>query len=503
MLVCCYLLMLFHWGYQFGRSDQAEVLPYALYLHDHSLYPKDNFIQDVQNEMPNERFVFSLMLSPFANYLEPVCFLFHLIFTLILLWGMFQFARLFINNDLLCWLAVLVTLLVKFDITLGDNTIWYNYFIPSVPAKAIGIWGLYFFFRDKWMSAFVLFSVSAFLQPLVGLQLAILCISVLFIELYVEKKPLRIHHVFPRLFFELTAGVYILLIFWKNFNPHLTKAERKDFFNIEFAWRGAHHYMPFHFPLINYVWLVPLFLFAFFYYGKISKTMWWFFLFDFFLLIVYTIGVQWLHFGYIAALQWFKTTIWLKYFSVVAIMVLADRNIPLLKKVLVKNISYGIVSVVAFLALISILWFPQKNPWGFIVDFGQQKTNDPLITCCIKAKQLTPIDALFIQPFNSSEFKYYSQRSSYVDYKANVRGPEQVIRWYSRLQEVYGLKATPDFSEKQLLIDAKANYLSLTNKQLQKLSAEGVQYMLTYNSYKTDLPVIYQNDSYKIIELKF
>ncbi len=503
MLVCCYLVVLFHWGYQFGRSDQAEVLPYALYLHDHSLYSKDNFIQDVKNEVPNERYIFSLLLSPFANHMEAACFIFHLIFTLILLWGMFKFARLFIKNDLLCWLAVLTLMLVKFEITLGGNTIWYNYFIPSVPAKAIGIWGLIYFFRDKWTSAFVLFSASAFLQPLVGLQLAIICISVLFIELYVDKKPLRIDHVFPRLFFELTAGVYIFLIFWNSFNSSVTKEERKQFFNIEFAFRGAHHYMPSDFPLENYIWLVPLFLFAFFYYRKISRTMWLFFLFDFLLLILYTIGVERFHFGYIAALQWFKTTLWLKYFSVVALFILADKYLPFLKRTIVKNISYATIYSVAVLAVVCMIWFPEKNHWGFNFDFGQQKTNDSLIACCIKAKELTPKDALFIQPLNSSEFKYYSQRSSYVDYKANVRAPKQVIAWFARLQELYGLKAIPDYPDKQVLMDGKAYYLSLTGEQLYKLEGEGVQYMLTYSEYKTNLPIIYENGEYKICKLNY
>lgn len=503
MLLSCYALVLFHWGYQFGRSDQAEVLPYALYIHDHTLYPKDNFIQDIKNEVPNERSVFSSLLSPFANHLEGVCFLLEFIFTLILLSGMFQFARLFITNDLLCWLAVLTLMMVKFNIALGDNTIWYNYFIPSVPAKAIAIWGLIYFFRDKWMSAFVLFSASAFLQPLVGLQLAIICISVLFIELYVDKKPLKVHHIFPRLFFELTAGVYIFLIFWNSFNSHITKAERHEFFNIEFAFRGAHHYMPFNFPLVYYFWLVPLFLFALFYYKKISRTMFLFFLFDILLLLLYTAGVEWLHFGYIAALQWFKTTLWLKYFSVLAIYILIDRNLPVLKKKMVTNIAYGAIYLSAIVAVICIGWFPEKNPWGFNFDFGQQRTNDPLIACCIKAKELTPKDALFIQPFNASEFKYYSERSSYVDFKANVRAARQTIEWYNRLGEVYGLQAKPHYAEKQMLDDSKKYYLSLNNDQLNKLAQEGVQYMLTYTDYKTDLPVVYTNDQYKIVVLKF
>jgi len=49
------------------------------------------------------------------------------------------------------------------------------------------------------------------------------------------------------------------------------------------------------------------------------------------------------------------------------------------------------------------------------------------------------------------------------------------------------LKAIPDYPEKQILIDSKAFYLSLTPGQLKKLSSEGVQYMLTYDDYKTDL----------------
>jgi hypothetical protein len=204
-------------------------------------------------------------------------------------------------------------------------------------------------------------------------------------------------------------------------------------------------------------------LFAFVYYRKISRTMWLFFLFDFALLILYSVGTECLHFGYVAALQWFKTTIWLRYFSIAAIIVLLDRNIPFLKNRYLKYFSYSIIGVVSILGVISIICYPQKNPWGAKFDFGQQKTTDPLIVCCLKAKELTPKDALFIQPQYSSEFKYYSQRSSYVDFKANVRAPLQVINWYSRLQEVYGVKAIKNYPDKKVMDESKLMIINYTN----------------------------------------
>ena len=70
--LAAYILILFRHGYVFGSGDQSEMLPYAKYLSDNTLYSKDFYIQSIAAFVPNERFVFSKLLSFFINHLQAV-----------------------------------------------------------------------------------------------------------------------------------------------------------------------------------------------------------------------------------------------------------------------------------------------------------------------------------------------------------------------------------------------------------------------------------------------
>ena len=53
-----YVIILFRHGYTFGSGDQSEMLPYAKFLKNNTLYANDFYIQNIAAHVPNERFVF-------------------------------------------------------------------------------------------------------------------------------------------------------------------------------------------------------------------------------------------------------------------------------------------------------------------------------------------------------------------------------------------------------------------------------------------------------------
>jgi hypothetical protein len=107
------------------------------------------------------------------------------------------------------------------------------------------------------------------------------------------------------------------------------------------------------------------------------------------------------------------------------------------------------------------------------------KEKEEEITIAETIRKTIPLNAVFIQPFENTELKFYSQRSSYVEFKANVRHQSYVGEWYSRIHEVYGVDYFS--SVKGFELQSKANecfeHLSVT--QLNGLKAKGVTHILT------------------------
>jgi hypothetical protein len=66
-------------------------------------------------------------------------------------------------------------------------------------------------------------------------------------------------------------------------------------------------------------------------------------------------------------------------------------------------------------------------------DFGKQLQDDNAVSISMQAKNNTNKNALFLQPIRFTEFKYYSQRSSFVDYKIPVHRKTALAEWYKRL----------------------------------------------------------------------
>ena len=114
-------------------------MPYAKYLADNSLYPKDFYIQSIAAFVPNERFVFSKGLSFFVNHLSEVSFGLHAVATVALLLGLRNLAEKWVVTEGLRWIAVLAPFFILYNINLGDNELYYNTLTPSYLAQVIGL----------------------------------------------------------------------------------------------------------------------------------------------------------------------------------------------------------------------------------------------------------------------------------------------------------------------------------------------------------------------------
>ncbi len=474
-----YSLLLLRWGFAIGRGDHIEILPYALWLNDPSLYPRDLFLQSIVDIVPNERWTIAQMLALWGKQLETGIFVFHLLSSLLLLAGMDRLLRHLIQDKYLAWMTMGLVLIPFYLWNPGANELYGSTFTAASPAKALGMWALYCWLTRKNYLMVILLVFSSLIHPLVGLQLAMLIFGVEFLlnwkKLFSHKNTL----LFPFLLYMLTGFLYIL---WIKISYGQTEATQpaKDFFEQIFAFRNGHHYMPSQYPLKTWFMAGLCWIMAYWQWKDKRIRLWLVLL----LLgcIAYTIGVEVLRNPTVAAFQWFKVSVWLKVLGIGAMAKMVGESVG-------ERLRMGVVmrfeKQLLFLALtaaLAVLFFATSYlPWKVPFDFGRQKQADSLIAICLEAKEKTPKDALFIHPMEIAAFSYYAERAVYISYKANLKQNAGAKIWSDRVKEIYGLDFRKSYLNKEA--SAREAFMALDEPALQALRTHHISHILSYRSH--------------------
>ena len=498
-------LLIVRFGYRYGTGDQVELLPYTLYLHNPALYPHDFFIQGLNASVPNERTVMAHLILPFVNHLEIFCFLMQLFSTVLLVMGLQQLAYRFIHNKYLAWLAILIAMIPLNDFALGNVELYSECFQASGLAVAIVVWAINLFLDRKFLATSLLMSVATFIQLLEGLDVMIVLSLMMLFMLVVRQIPLKTFAAFCGIYF-CTAGVYLFVILMGKMGHapgNYTAITNAELFKILFAFRHPHHFIFMSFPKIKMLVFFLLTLCALVFYSEHSRKTFEFVLLGLFGVIFYAFMVDDFHNVFIGNFQFYKITIWMKFLGVVAVIGLAEEfytgkwHLPDMLK-----FEKGALITFALLCWVVIIKFNAYLPYNVPFQLFGMKEKDDMIAICEKIKEVTPPDAVFVQPFDNTELKFYGQRSSFVEFKANVRHKSFVGEWYRRIRIVYSISAD-DVKQGFALKDiADANYYTTDNWQFNRKSGYGITYMLVKKDYRPlygDL--ILSNDSYAVYKL--
>lgn len=520
LLLSIYFIMVLRWGYEFGRNDQMQTLAYAHLLAYPDSYPHDFYLQGVHAHVPNERFAFSWLLSLAPDHLFLVSLIGHVLFSLLLLHYMERIASLFIRRAWLRWLALLVLFIPLYGVNLGGNELWYNSFFVSNVVKTVGMAALWWLLNGHFQRAMLVACVLPLLQPVVGIQLYGLISATTFSLLVCQSNFLRSKGVANISGFSsravqtihwrdwigwnalwwISGGLWILFLHF--YFEEVPVPEPDRFFDILFRFRAPHHYWPPSWSLRS--WLVEggILLFGLLYFARTNRMLFHWFAWSLLACVLYLVGMVWLQWTEIGALQGFKVSIWLEFLGVVALFGAAE---PILVYLVPEALQRHSQAILLSLGLIAggILGFAAPRiPWQVPFDFNPECRNDPAVNISREAKHISGPDALFLHPIGFTELKVYGERSSYVDYKVLVHTRAAMHEWYRRIGVLYkcGLEDGSPASERYTKADEA--FANLTPDELDLLAAEGATHLLTYRSVSLPYPVLAENAEWVIYDLK-
>ena len=487
-------------GYTFGHGDLIEVLPYANWMVDNTLYPKDLYIQNTITEVPNERYILAKFFSWFGNAQDWMALLFHFLCSIFLLEGLYRIAKKYIISEGLIWAAILIPISILYGKNLGGNEMYIPLFTSSTLAKALGIWAVYFFLSNdrKYFPSYLLLILAAVIQPIVSIQLFLLITGVYIVDnLFFSDESNKWRGLMIGVIgYLMTAGVWI---YFMNRNFSAGVIDNQLLFDF-FEFRDSHHYFPSYFPMKYFVLLIPIFFIGLGYFFKTERKLFLFFGLAMLGLIIFWLGVEVFQISSILSAQWFKSTIWLKAFSFIAIFALAEKSFSFLRENWVNQLAKWGIRIVGIMAIL-IMIFPfsifQNRPY----DLPFFTLNNSELEISQIAKSITNKEAVFLIPKDNTHFKYYSERNSFVDYKAIVHRKSFIPTWYERIQSVYGIEVND--RRRGVDVNEKANqfYKNLSIENIQSFSKKGVTHLLTFKGVKLPFKVIGENESYIIYQL--
>jgi hypothetical protein len=488
MAIFLYATVLVYQGYIYGAGDQSQILP-CLYAMDYpGFFTSDHYVTSYLAGSINERAVFHFIFR-YLGYDSPTMMLiWHALFSITLIWAWIRIAEWGIKTKIFQYLAVASILIIGVHTSVGDNELYYNSLVPSLVAKAIASWALYFWLEGKYRYWIIGLVIATFIQPLVGLQLFLLTATALLLSRFIEKAP----RIIPWLWM---LGYVIVILPWfyllaKNNGGHTNP----DLFMEIMDFRLAHHFYPFSFGLLDkFVFGVLAIIVLSFYKHRLRYFM--------ILIIVgcmvYIIGVEFMNEPLILYSQWFKTTIWLEAFALIAIFVGLEK---LLKK-LERFSKYWIVIPVLGLLLISTYrlsgWF--GTPPSYMVTGIQEKSAE--VDISLQAKEVTDVDAVFIVPVEFTAFRWYAKRNLYIDYKALFHQEDFLNSWYDRIGNIYAYSIEEQHSGFDIHDFSRELLSEPSQVSLEYWKSLGITHIVSSNPAIEGLEVIAGNEGYYVYGL--
>ncbi|MBP9151552.1 MAG: hypothetical protein KBF73_04645 [Flavobacteriales bacterium] len=467
------VLFLFVKGYQFNTDDQAEHLPQIYQQLDLQLYPNDYFVNQ-SNAIFTVRHYYEKLVLLVAETIGLEWGLFVLTFFCIALMA-FSFARIaeeLFQDRWTVLLAPILAMFVFYNFTVGGNHIMYGSFISSTIAKGISAFALLQFIRSKHLFASIVLGIATLFQPLVGLQLFLLLGAILLLF----RRNLRETIVFG-LGFIAVASFILVPTFARQFAE--SAAYDKDlYYEILYRFRNHHHYLPSLFPVTHYVKFLFLTLIGVEVYAFTKPSDKGFFVpfvtLGLLGMLVYAVGLEFLHIQALGKLQWFKVTVWIGALSSIMLAGLIGPILsgffPLTKtRQYLFPFSFFLFLLFTF-SITNSKFLPATYQHKYLI--GNRNYTD-LEKMHFWIEENTEKDVSVLVSPDDNAFPCQAKRSIPIHFQAIIHEPFFMLPWYDDFKEIYGVSV-----ENQIGIDARAQAVSLFQTRNYRGSTKHIDYRL-------------------------
>ncbi len=491
------MLLLAFRGFVFASSDMVEVINYSKHMIHSDLFSNDFYVSNISKVLPNERVVFSSVLKMLIGNFKYSIFAVHFLLTITMLIGLYLISSIYIKQKVFRWLTILILFGPLYKINLGGNELYYNMLISSFVAKVFGVWAFYSYLSSKKAIAIILILIATIIHPTVGSQLFIIVVLVMiFNYTYRGKGSLGAQEILSIVLYLAIGGGYI---FYLLRAVHDFGIDKGLYFDI-FEFRVPHHFFPQYFPLKSYIIEIILYSVGGFFMVKSKMTeMLTISLTIVIGIFIYIIGIFVFKMPFVLNTQWFKATIWLELFSLIAIVASIDKAIVLSE--ILNQVAFTLIIGLCIFVWILIVagnsYFSQK-PYQFCQnnDLYEEEKLGNLV------REATKKDDIFVWPIDFSGFKFYSERGAFVDYKSVVHRGSVLREWYKRIKLIYGIDINTRRENGGVKQKAIAFYKNMGIDDIKVFKSKGIDYIVQYADVRLNLKILLKTKSYIVYNLK-
>jgi hypothetical protein len=106
-------------------------------------------------------------------------------------------------------------------------------------------------------------------------------------------------------------------------------------------------------------------------------------------------------------------------------------------------------------------------------------------------------DAVFLTPPSFGRFRFLARRAIVVDFKAIPFQDRAMVEWRERLRDCYGEVESSGF---RAVAEMDRSYRNITSARILSVAEKyGASYAILYRETESEFPVVFENDSYKIV----
>lgn len=517
-------------NYKFGYSDHIEQLPIIYKFLDATYLENDFFVNANSGYSP--RFFYAKIITFFGNWfsVELIFLSLLLLSNILAIIITFKTAELLFKSKLIAFFAPIFLMFFTFPELGSIQKLLSISLVPSAIAFPLGFLAIYFTLKRKILWAILLCGFISIFHVLIGFELGLILLLVYFLTNFKADK-------FKDIKKYVGYGLLLILFLLVNLVPYFSQTSTinsDDFINIVAHFRHPHHYIPSSFLTLKELMKTSFWLLVLVISFKKLKTDNHFlksFIKNFLFVLVGLCFVGWFFVEVIpiksvVTLQLFRLLNFGKWICILFLAHLVVNLISQFKSQ--KNLSiallffisiYGFykadwILILLLLTTIVAILFNRKNIafvfcflglFGSVINLSELKSNQKVeFKSFLKLDEIprenqeiasflqenTAKESVVLAPHNFGFLRMYAKRAIVVDYKAFPFQNDAILEWHQRITSIYG-------NNKDKF---ETTYQNISKEKIQRLQKKyNFNYVVLYKNTATTIPVLFENNAFKII----